>query len=314
MGESAHLDDRSHLRAHRAALHAFQVAATGACQESLGALERATVDVQRSIDRWAAKRAEAQRELTAAERAVRACRRIPKADCSGEVRACQEAQAWLAETEDNLATAKRCGEQLRAAADRFRRELSAYRRHLGHELVAAASFLGGLSVAADAYAGLSVGGGGGGGGAASAVGLGSAAGPGPGSVGGSLPTIGRTDLSEAPLDQIDTSDSGVSGPESFQKTSYATMREGTQRLDEVVLPAVKRGADGDYFARLDAERGLDYEHGYQRVYDAFFGSDSLRLDARADGRYGVTNGYHRIHVARKLGLRTLPARIFGRRS
>jgi hypothetical protein len=79
----------------------------------------------------------------------------------------------------------------------------------------------------------------------------------------------------------------------------------------VVLPAVRRGAGGEDFARMDAERGLDYEHGYQRVYEAFFGDDSLRLDARAGGTYGVTNGYHRIKVAAELGLRTLPARISG---
>jgi hypothetical protein len=322
VGESAHLDDRSYLREHRAALHAFQAAAAGVCQETLGALERASADVQRSIDRWARKRAEAQREVEAAARAARACHSDPKANCSAEDDALEDAQKWLATTEDNLAGAKRCGERLRAAAARFRNELSAYRHHLELELGGAAAFLGGLTVAADAYAGSSVSGGGGaaaggaapsggwGGAGGATAGFGPSAGPGGGGgAAGGLPRIGKTDLVEAPLDRIDTGDSGVSGPESFRKTGYATMREGTQRLDEVVLPAVRGGAGGDHFAAMDAQRGLDYEHGYQRVYDAFFGTDSLRLDARADGTYGVTNGYHRIHVARELGLRTLPARI-----
>jgi hypothetical protein len=309
VGESAHLDDRSFLREHRAALHAFQAAASEVCQETLGGLERAIEDVQRSIDRWARKRAEAQREVEAAARAARACHSDPEADCRAEDDALEEAQAWLATTEDNLDDAKRCGERLRAAATRFRNELSSYRRHLEQELGAAAAFLGGLSVAADAYAGSTVSGGGGGmGGGGSTAGLA----PGAESRSAKEARIGGTDLVEARLDRVDIGDSGVSGPESFHKTDYATMREGTQRLDEVVLPAVQRGADGDHFARMDAERGLDYEHGYQRVYDAFFGTDSLRLDARADGSYAVTNGYHRIHVARELGLRTLPARISGR--
>jgi len=306
VGESAHLDDRSFLREHRSALHSFGAAASGVSAQSLGELERTGVEVQRSIDRWASKRAEAQRQVDAADRAVRACRRDPRANCSGQEDALIEAKDWLAKTEENLAAAKRCGERLRVAATRFRQELSAYRRHLELELAAAAAFLGGLVVAADAYAGMSVSGGG----ASAAPGSGPAAMPTSGEAGAPAETrIGATDLVEAPLDRIDTSESGVTGPESFGKAGYATMREGTQRLDEVVLPAVRNGAGGEHFAAMDAQRGLDYEHGYQRVYEAFFGDDCLRLDAHPDGSYGVTNGYHRIHVARELGLRTLPARI-----
>lgn len=307
MGESAHLDDRSFLREHRGSLHAFGAAASEVSTQSLGELERAEAEVQRSIDRWASKRTEAQRQVDAAERALRACRRDPRADCSGQQNAHIEAQDWLARTEENLATAKRCGERLRAAAMRFRQELSTYRRHLELELAAAAAFLGGLAVAADAYAGMSVSGGG-----ATSAGPGSGAAtmPASGEAGAAAEArIGTTDLVEASLERIDTSESGVTGPESFRKTGYATMREGTQRLDEVVLPAVRNGADGEHFAAMDAQRGLGYEHGYQRVYEAFFGDDCLRLDARPDGSFGVTNGYHRIHVARELGLRSLPARI-----
>jgi hypothetical protein len=309
VGESAHLDDRSFLREHRGALHAFEAAASAVSAQSLGELERMDAEVQRSIDRWASKRAEAQRQVNAADRALRACHRDPRANCSGQEKALAEAQDWLARTEENLTTAKRCGERVRAAAERFRQELSAYRRHLELELAAAAAFLGGLAAAADAYAAASVSGGG-----ATDAAPGSWAWAMPASGEADAPpetSIGTTDLFAAPLDRIDTSESGVTGRESFRKTGYATMREGTQRLDEVVLPAVRNGAGGEHFAAMDAQRGLDYEHGYQRVYDAFFGDDSLRLDARADGSYGVTNGYHRIYVARELGLRTLPARIAG---
>ena len=75
-------------------------------------------------------------------------------------------------------------------------------------------------------------------------------------------------------------------------------------------PAVRQGADGDDFARLDAERGLAYEHGYRRVYDAFYGNDAIRLE-RVGDTYQVVNGYHRLFVARELGLATVPARVAG---
>lgn len=87
------------------------------------------------------------------------------------------------------------------------------------------------------------------------------------------------------------------------------MRKGLHRLDEVVLPAVHNGADAEHFARMDRERGLSYEHGYERVYDAFFRDDAIHLDERADGSFGVTNGYHRMTLARALGFTTLPARV-----
>ncbi len=306
---SAHLQDRASLREHRAALHAFQGTAADVSARSLGALERAGVEVQRAVERWAAKRAEAQRELAAARRALSACEADPRPhSCAAEAAARAAAEKRLASAEDNLAAARRCQGRLRAATVKFRREAAVYRGRLDRELAAAAAFLGGLAAAADAYAGSSLGGGG------SAAAFAAAAHSGGNPAAPAPPTVGSTDLAEVPLDRIDLGDSGVSGPESFRKTTYATMREGTQRLDEVVLPAVRDGADGDYFARLDRERGLDYEHGYQRIYDAFFGDESLRLDARADGAYGVTNGYHRIFVALEMGLRTLPARISRRRS
>jgi hypothetical protein len=316
VGENAHLHDRAFLREHRAALRAFEAAASGVSQETLGALEAAIQETERTIERWARKRAEAQRRLDAATRAARACHADPRAgDCSAEDQARADAEDWLATTEENLATSRRCSERLRAAAGRFRQELSAYRRHLELELAAGAAFLGAAALAADTYVGSQIGGSGGAT-AGSASGMGDGAGWGsvPGGLGGEAstspePRVGDTELVEVRLDRIDTGDSQVSGPGSFRKTDYATMRDGVQRLDEVILPAVKGGAGHDYFAAMDAQRGLSHERGYLRVYEAFFGDDSLRLDANPGGGYTVTNGYHRIYVARELGLQTLPARV-----
>ena len=264
-------------------------------------MQRSAEEVQRSLARWAAERSKAQQEVTAASRALSACLAERDADCGAEENALDDARDRLATAEENLAAARRCQGRLQAATGQFRRELAVFRSHLHGELAAGAAFLGGLATAADAYAGSTFGG-------SSPVGGGSGSGSVP-EPREELPRIGGTDLVEVSLDRVDLRDSGVSGPGSYKKVPYSTMREGIQRLDEVVLPAVRGGADSEHFARMDAELGLDYEHGYQRIYDAFFGSDSLYLNVQGDGSYSVTNGYHRIHLAGEMGLRTLPARI-----
>ena len=73
-------------------------------------------------------------------------------------------------------------------------------------------------------------------------------------------------------------------------------------------PAVEQGAGSDYFAHLDAERGIDYSRGFQRVYDAFYGNDAIRLD-RVGDTYQVVNGYHRLYVAKQIGISIVPARV-----
>jgi hypothetical protein len=123
----------------------------------------------------------------------------------------------------------------------------------------------------------------------------------------SAPGAGVRDVA---IDQIDLSDSPIRGPADFHKVPYDDVVEGLGKLEEVVRPAVVDGADAGYFERLDAERGLSYEHGYQRVYDAFYGTDAIRLE-RVGERYAVINGYHRLFVAQALGLATIPARVVG---
>jgi ParB-like chromosome segregation protein Spo0J len=54
---------------------------------------------------------------------------------------------------------------------------------------------------------------------------------------------------------------------------------------------------------------VDYEHGLERLYDAFYGSDPIRLTKRLDGRYEVTGGYHRLLVARETGLEKIAASV-----
>ncbi len=116
-------------------------------------------------------------------------------------------------------------------------------------------------------------------------------------------------VQDVPLDLIDLDDSYVQSSADFHKVPYEEMRAGVQKLVEVVRPAMQAGADGDYFSQLDAQHDLDYTRGYRIIYDAFYGTtDPIRLEKTHD-RYQVIGGYHRLLVAKELGLHSIPAHV-----
>jgi hypothetical protein len=121
-----------------------------------------------------------------------------------------------------------------------------------------------------------------------------------------------TGIQDVPVDKIDDSDTYVNSTDDFHKVSHEEMVRGFNTLQSDVRPAVEKGADVEHFRKLDQQRGLEYENGTQRVYEAFYGKDAVRLDKVGD-RYLATNGFHRIYVAKELGLATIPARVIEKR-
>lgn len=116
-------------------------------------------------------------------------------------------------------------------------------------------------------------------------------------------------IQDVAVDQIDTTDmTHVTGPDDFTKVSYGEMAEGFQKLETVVRPEVEKGAGGDDFYELDQQQGLHYADGYQRVYDAFYGGDAIKLEKDGEN-YRVINGAHRLYVAKEIGIATVPARV-----
>lgn len=99
----------------------------------------------------------------------------------------------------------------------------------------------------------------------------------------------------------------------FHKVSEDEMRAGLERLQEMQA-AIESGdgASSDYWATFDEQRDLDYEHGYRRIYDALYGQDAIRL-VRDGDQYDIINGRHRVWLARRMGIETLPARVIERR-
>jgi RNA binding exosome subunit len=113
-----------------------------------------------------------------------------------------------------------------------------------------------------------------------------------------------------PLDEIEIEHI----PESeFHKVSSDTMREGMEKLSEVLECLQERLTEpftdnSVYFMRLDRRAGRTYEAGLQRVYEAFFGHDRIRLSRiKGSTRWTIDNGRHRIQVARALGWQAIPA-------
>jgi hypothetical protein len=113
---------------------------------------------------------------------------------------------------------------------------------------------------------------------------------------------------DVPVTQIDLSDSWVKGEQDFKKVSPQEVRRGFQTLEKDVKPAVAKGATGDDFRVLDQNRGQEYANGSQRVYDAFYGNDSIRLE-KVGNQYRVINGYHRLFIAKEMGIELVPARV-----
>ncbi|MCO5067978.1 MAG: hypothetical protein M9910_04715 [Kiritimatiellae bacterium] len=118
------------------------------------------------------------------------------------------------------------------------------------------------------------------------------------------------------LDDIALQDElkNVQHPGDFSKVAYDEMRSGAQRFVEHVLPVVAKDpshATSEHFAELDRAAGVTYEHGLQRVFEAYLGrwTPIYLCRGQTDERFSITNGRHRIKVASDLGWTAVPAQV-----
>lgn len=99
--------------------------------------------------------------------------------------------------------------------------------------------------------------------------------------------------------------------EKFSKVSLEEVENGFQLLKQEILPAIQNDPTRsvDYFRQCDTEMNRTYAGGALRVFEAFFGESHIVLSRHPDDEsLRVTNGRHRIHVARELGWSSVPAR------
>jgi len=149
---------------------------------------------------------------------------------------------------------------------------------------------------------------GGGGGASGGGGGGGSAGAGPGGLGAVLAGLGMTSVSvtAADLDDTPIRDGFTRGG-----LSRGDYRWAVQTWNDTVGPGVARGMTRDDFAARDnGEAPAPPLRRTADVYDMFLGSDAIRADRRPDGSLNIINGRHRLQIARELGIKDLPGRVF----
>jgi hypothetical protein len=182
-----------------------------------------------------------------------------------------------------------------ARADLTRREgqLGAYRAAgaggLGGGFAGTPHALGGLALGGAAVGGAATGG--------------SAAGGGTGP--GWLTSAGLADVSVAEAGFADNPIVGEFGRDGLTRADY---RWAVTQWDEVIRPGLDRGMTRDDFAAKDAARDAPPLRRLAFVYDIFLGSEAIVVNRLPDGTIDVTNGRHRLTVARELGVTSLPAR------
>lgn len=102
--------------------------------------------------------------------------------------------------------------------------------------------------------------------------------------------------------------------EGFDKVGEHDVRRVFGTLQRKVLPFLESHpeANGLTFLDLDGYTEEGALKPRQKAYEVFFGQDAIVLDGPlADGTFSVTNGRHRIKVARDLGWPAVPVRVIG---
>lgn len=149
---------------------------------------------------------------------------------------------------------------------------------------------------------------------ASGAGVGGAAGSGGGRSNSAeepgLSTEGFPDgLTWVSLDEIDTSDRPASELSFDKGYSPDDLSWATEAFRDVVAPGVNRGLTIEDFRAMDTAQGLSGTRSYAKTYEGFLGGGQIKLDRAPGGRLAPVSGYHRIWLARRLGLTHLPARL-----
>lgn len=113
---------------------------------------------------------------------------------------------------------------------------------------------------------------------------------------------------------IDVSVSDLPDPEGVSSLadfphhiSWEDAKYRTQQLPEV-RKEVQKGKTREDFHAMDQKEGLPYKEGKEGAYDLWYGDDPVNL-CKADDKYEITGGRHRIFAAKELGLNTIPARV-----
>lgn len=106
---------------------------------------------------------------------------------------------------------------------------------------------------------------------------------------------------------------GIEGSRDFQKLSMEEMELGLNRLQEIQTTIDRgEGHNSEHWAEVDRQKGIDFENGYQNIYEVFYSDQSKIKNIRVNKlgeTYQIENGRHRIWLAKRMGFKTLPMRV-----
>jgi hypothetical protein len=206
-------------------------------------------------------------------------------------------QAELIQAREQLNQARRAHRRVADVSEGARTLQRSYAQQCSPIIAAGRAHLAGRVGAVREY--LSGGGASGGGGGS--------AGAGSGGLGAVLADLGMTSISvtAADLDDTPIKDGFTRGG-----LSRGDYRWAVQTWHDTVGPGVARGMTrNDFAARDNREPPAPPLRRTADVYDIFLGSKAIRAYRRPDGSLNIINGFHRLQIARELGIKDLPGLV-----
>lgn len=112
------------------------------------------------------------------------------------------------------------------------------------------------------------------------------------------------------LEAIDSEDREITEADFTKGSSPEDLTWALEAFQDVIAPGISGGQTLDDFRQMDAQQGLTGTRSYGETYSSLLGTSPrvIKLVPTGDGRFTVKNGYHRIWLARRIGLTHLPAR------
>jgi hypothetical protein len=210
-------------------------------------------------------------------------------------------QAELIRAREQLKQASRTSKRVADVFEGVRALQRSYAQQYSPIVAAGRGNLAGRVVAVQEY--LSGGSGGSGGGSS---GSGRAV---PGGLGTVLAGLGMTSLSVSAA-EADLDDNPIRDGFERHGLSRADYRWAVQTWNDTVGPGLARGMTRDDFAARD--NGEPPAASCRRtadVFDMFLGPHAITVDRMPDGSLNIGDGYHRLQIARELGIKDLPGRV-----
>ncbi len=123
----------------------------------------------------------------------------------------------------------------------------------------------------------------------------------------------KQDWIDRDIQMVNTSDlpnpDEIKSKEDYKKVSLEDMKAGIHRWQEMRSTIDSGpGNSSEYWLGIDQTRGFDYSSGYQKIYDAFYGQDAIRVE-KSGNNFSIINGRHRIWAAKQMGIDQLPIHL-----